>query len=98
MSFIQFYLYNDLDGVAQLSVLDDVNPNVKRYIRSPDYPDYDTFPLPAGGTTAALQATALSDGGPQANVEWTANPGHQQSMTTVENGKIYDVSSGYERG
>ncbi|WP_225032070.1 hypothetical protein [Paraburkholderia sp. XV] len=96
MSFVYFSLFNDMGSATQLTVSDDATPNQKRVIKSPDHPDFDSFPLGVDDTSAALAATALEGGGSQANVEWTASAGHVQPMTTVENGKTYRVSNGDE--
>lgn len=97
MSFVKFALYNDSTDVVQLQVFDDVDPNNKLVIFSPDYPNTSPFPLVASGTTAQLSATALSDGGSSANVEWNANPVNQQPLITVQDGKTYSISNGEER-
>ena len=97
MSFINFSLYNDISNVVQLEVFDDVDPNNKLVIYSSDYPHTSPFPVVSAWTTSQLNATALTDGGNTANIEWIANPGNQQTMTTIEDGKTYNLSNGFEK-
>jgi hypothetical protein len=98
MSFVNFYLFNDQGQVVQLAVYDCVDQNHPLPIASPDYPGQSPFPVVDGGQTAVLRATALQDGGNTATVSWDAQPVHQQGPTQVEDGKIYNISNGYEKG